>query len=212
MKEIKEKLLISVSGGETSLRMAKWIWDNWRDRYDIVCVFANTGEENFQTLLFLHWFEKYFEIPVYWIEAKVFQGERKSSGYEIVDFYNCSRQGEPFFEITKKYGLPNMNSPHCTRELKERPIRSFAKFFLGWNDYFMAIGIRADEADRVSTKRIEKRLLYPLISNIPHTKQMVNAWWSAQPFRLFLKGYQDPARQEPARKPYHHLRECREGQ
>ena len=60
------------------------------------------------------------------------------------------------FEYIKKKGLPNYQNMTCTRELKERPITSFARS-IGWKhkDYKTAIGIRADEIDRIS-KNMEK--------------------------------------------------------
>lgn len=82
-----------------------------------------------------------------------------------------------------------MSTPHCTRELKQTPIKAYARS-LGWKDYYTAIGIREDEIDRMSVKRKEARLIYPLISMRPMTKPKINFWWSQQPFRLNLKGYQ----------------------
>jgi len=56
---------------------------------------------------------------------------------------------------------------------------------IGWlpRFYDLAIGIRADEIDRVG------QYYYPLVKgNI--TKPMVNAFWDKMHFRLELKGYQ----------------------
>ena len=48
-----KRLLVSFSGGETSAFMAQWLWRHKRDQYDMVFVFANTGQENEETLDFV---------------------------------------------------------------------------------------------------------------------------------------------------------------
>lgn len=187
----KKKLLVSFSGGETSAFMAQWMWKNKQDEFEMIFVFANTGQENEETLEFVENFSKHFGIEIVWIEAKVIHEFGVGTKHEIVNFYTASRKGEPFENVIKKYGIPNQANPQCTRELKEYPIKSYAKS-IGWKDYYTAIGIRIDEADRINAKAKEKRLIYPLISNnyIPMTKPEINFWWSNQNFRLNLKGYQ----------------------
>lgn len=186
---MKKKLLVSFSGGETSAYMSQWLWTHKQDEYDMVFVFANTGEENEETLEFVKKCSEHFNFKVYWVEAKVHHGKKKGSTHKVVDFNTASRKGEPFEDVIKKYGIPNQAFPHCTRELKLNPITSFTKEYFG-KKYYTAIGIRSDEADRINSKARERRLIYPLISEIPMTKPNINFWWSQQPFRLDLKGYQ----------------------
>lgn len=186
---MKQKLLVSFSGGETSAFMAQWLWKHKQDEYEMIFVFANTGQENEETLRFVNHVSKHFEFPVMWVEAKVFHNERKATGFKIVDFISASREGEPFEEIITKYGIPNQAMPHCTRELKLSPIKAYAKS-IGWEDYYTAIGIRVDEIDRMNAKAKENRLIYPLISMLQQTKPMINFFWKNMPFRLDLKGYQ----------------------
>lgn len=187
---MKKKLLVSFSGGETSAYMAQYLWRHKQDEFDMVFVFANTGQENEETLLFVQKCSDHFGFPVHWVEALVNHGERKGTKHKIVDFTSASRLGEPFEDIIKKYGIPNQAFPHCTRELKLQPITSFTREYFGTKDYYTAIGIRADEVDRINAKARERRLIYPLISNIPMTKPKINFWWQQQPFRLNLKGYE----------------------
>jgi hypothetical protein len=190
--KIKKKLLVSFSGGETSGYLLWFIMNIWskRDEYEIIVVYANTGEENEETLLFIQKCSEFFNIKVVWVEALVIHGEREGTKHKVVNFETASRKGEPFEEIIKKYGIPNQAFPHCNRELKLRPIHSYIKNELGWKDYYTAIGIRYDEIDRMVVNRKTYNIIYPLIEDTRMTKQKINFWWSQQPFRLNLKGYQ----------------------
>lgn len=187
----KNNLLISFSGGETSAFMAQWLIANKAQKYDeVLCVFANTGQENEQTLDFVDQCDKHFGLKVVWVEANVQEG-RVGTSHTIVDYKTVSRNGEPFEDVIKKYGIPNKAYPHCTRELKLQPIRSYLQS-IGWGigSYDTAIGIRSDEIDRMAADAKHKRLLYPLVTDCPMTKPQINEWWSKQPFRLRLKGYE----------------------
>lgn len=182
-------LVISFSGGETSAYMAQWLKANKAQDYDrIFCVFANTGQENEETLDFVDLCDKHFGLYIHWIEASVNHGERKGTDHNYVSFDTASRNGEPFEEVIRKYGIPNKAYPHCTRELKLQPIKSWLKY-MGITDYHMAIGIRADEIDRMQSDAKEKGLIYPLVK-LQITKPKVNQFWQRMPFRLDLKGYQ----------------------
>lgn len=193
MQHAKRNLLVSFSGGETSGFMAQWIKKHLEDKYDsVVYVFANTGQENEQTLEFVQQCDNYWKLNVQWVEASVNFGERKGTGYWLTDFDNARRKGEPFEAIIQKYGIPNQAFPHCTRELKQAPIKSFARDWFDGEKYDTAIGIRIDEVDRMNAKAKEMRFIYPLINQdmIPATKPMINFFWKQMHFRLELKGYQ----------------------
>ena len=189
-----KNLFISFSGGETSAFMTIWCLRNLADRYDsIAVVFANTGQENEETLEFVDKCSRHFGFPVAWVEAVVHHGERKACSHKIVDFSSASRDGQPFENVIRKYGIPNQSYPHCTRELKLSPMNSYIAS-LGWTKggYDIAIGIRVDEIDRMSPSAEDGGIIYPLINRdmCPATKHMINAWWDKQPFRLRLKGYE----------------------
>ena len=183
----KENLFISVSGGETSWYMAHKIKENWSEKYNLLFGFANTGKERKETFDFNIKCAEYFEIELKWIEAVVHHGERKSCTHKVVDSTNYSKNGEPFTEVIKKYGLPNVAYPHCTRELKTRPLKSFAKKYFSGKNFYIAIGIRNDEIDRVTT---DNQFVYPLVSEWPTVKTEINKFWSNMPFRLELKSYE----------------------
>lgn len=182
------KLLISFSGGETSAYMTQELFKQFIGWKDMIVVFANTGEENEQTLDFVDKCDKHFGWNVVWVEAVVNPQTRKGITSKVVTFETASRNGEPFKEVIKKYGIPNMMNPNCSRDLKKNAIRHYAKS-IGWKDYQTAIGIRADEIDRISKAKDKEKLYYPLIS-FGVTKPHVNRFWRDMPFRLELKGYE----------------------
>lgn len=186
---MKEKLLVSFSGGETSGYMLQWIKKHWSEKYDIKYVFANTGEENEETLLFTKKCQEYFDIDLIWVEAVFHKEKGKGTTHRVVDFQSAERSNKLFMEMAAVYGIPNQMFPHCNRELKLAPIKSYLRS-IGWKKYQTAIGIRNDEIDRVNSNKEKYRLLYPLVTNQPMTKPKINFWWSQQPFRLNLKGYQ----------------------
>lgn len=189
-----KNLLVSFSGGETSAFMAQWLRNHYEEigYENIVYVFANTGLEREETLDFIQECDDHWRLNVQWVEASVFLGQRKGTGYWLTDFDNAKRKGEPFEYVIEKYGIPNQAFPHCTRELKERPIAAFGKDWFDGEKFDIAIGIRKDEADRINPKAREKGYIYPLINHkmIPATKPMINFYWKTMPFRLKLKSYE----------------------
>lgn len=189
---MKKKLLVSFSGGETSAFMAQWLWKYKQNEFEMLFVFANTGQENEETLIFINQCEDEFGFKINWIEADVREGKGNGTRFKLTDFKNASRNGEPFEAVIKKYGIPNQNYLHCTRELKIQPIKAFAKSFWGKEKYYLAIGIRIDEFDRMNANKDKLRIIYPLIAKEmqPMTKKMINFYWQNMPFRLNLKGYQ----------------------
>ena len=188
----KKKLLVSFSGGETSAFMAQWLWKHKQNDFEMMFVFANTGQENEQTLDFIKQCENEFGFKIHWIESDVKEGKGNGTRFTITDFAKAKRNGEPFEQVIKKYGIPNTSFLHCTRELKMNPIKAFAKSIWGKEKYYLAIGIRIDEFDRMNPNKDKLRIIYPLIAKDmqPMTKKMINFYWKNMPFRLNLKGYQ----------------------
>ncbi|TIL91408.1 MAG: hypothetical protein E5Y73_17170 [Mesorhizobium sp.] len=188
----ERRLCVSFSGGETSAMMAKLIMERMAKEYDAIkCVFANTGQENEQTLEFVRLCDDAFGLGVVWVEAEVNQEQGKGVRGRTVVFETAARDGRPFEDVIRKHGIPNKMWPHCTRELKARPIKAWLRS-VGWmpGTYDLAIGIRRDEIDRMSPNAKAERIIYPLISRFPASKADVNAFWERQSFRLELKGYQ----------------------
>jgi len=186
---MKPRLLISFSGGETSGYMTRTVLEAYSDQYETIVVFANTGQENEQTLEFVRDCDRNLGFGTVWVEAVVHHGERKGTSFERVMFDTASRDGGPYEEIIRKYGIPNTKFPHCTRELKLKPIHAYAAS-LGWTDYETAIGIRTDERRRVAKNATTDKIVYPLLDWFPSDKQDVNGFWEDQPFRLMLREHE----------------------
>jgi|TARA_R110000764_G_scaffold238676_1_gene336216 hypothetical protein len=184
---MKPKLAISFSGGRTSAVMTKLCVDKFSETHDIAITFANTGCEHDNTLKFVDQCDKHFGWNVVWVEAVVNPEKGKGIRHRIVTFETASRNGKPFEDYIKKEGLPGPSNPGCTTRLKELPMNSYLKRELGWSGYWTAIGIRADEIDRVSEKRIEKKFVYPLV-DAGWTKEDVKRECASWPFDLDLKG------------------------
>jgi hypothetical protein len=185
--KVKENILISFSGGETSAYMLQYILANY-SKHNIKIVFANTGEENEETLIFTQKISEYFNCEIVWL-----QYERLS--YKIVDFktaYRSHNENEiknnlinhPFRNYISYFGIPNEQNKSCTRDLKQYVINRYLSD-LGWTEsnHTKAIGIRVDELNRVG------KYWYPLV-NLGISKQMINNYWSKMPFRLNLAGYE----------------------
>lgn len=185
----KDNIFVSVSGGETSWFMAQLIKKQWSDK-NLLFGFANTGKEREETLEFNRKCSELFEIELHWVEAIVHFGKRKGCTHKVVDFETADRKGNVFEEVIRKYGIPNVVFPHCTRELKANPLKSFADEYFGKNNYYKAIGIRIDEIDRVSDKKDKLKLTYPLVTPFATKKPWINSFWETQPFRLGLKSYE----------------------
>lgn len=186
---MKKDLCISMSGGETSAYLTYWLMQNKATDYENVkIIFANTGDENEQTLQFIDKCEKHFGWNIIWVEGVYNKTRGIGIRSKVVNFETASRKGEPFKEMVSKYGIPNIQAPYCSHYLKRDVIRYHLKE-TGWKGYYTAIGVRADEVDRISSKWQEDKLIYPLI-HLGVTKPFVNKFWRDMPFRLELKGYE----------------------
>lgn len=188
IKTPKKRIFVSFSGGETSAYLLWWILSVYRKTHEIVIAFSNVGEEDEKTLEFVQHCEDYFECKVIWLEYE-------RLGFKIVDFKTAYRshdpkeivnkwQNHPFRKYISEFGIPNKQNMTCSREMKEYVMNRYLSS-IGWkpSTHTKAIGIRADEIDRIG------KYWYPLVS-LGVTKPMINFFWSKMPFRLGLKGYE----------------------
>lgn len=188
----KKPLLISFSGGRTSAYMTYRLMNDERIlcEFEPSIVFANTGLEHSKTLDFVHHCEAHFGWNVVWVEAVVQPEKGQGTRHKIVNYGLAGRCGEPFREVVAKYTMPNVKFRHCTRELKQAPIFSYCREKFGTVNVDVAIGIRVDEARRVSqAKNSKQRVMYPLIDLYPTTKQDVLDFWADMPFDLQIPEY-----------------------
>ena len=180
------KLWVSISGGRTSAYMAIKLKLEYRDRFDLIFVYANTGLEHEETLIFLDKIDKKYQLNIVWVEAVINKDFGTGSTHKIVDFETATRSGNLFEEMINVYGIPNKAYPHCTRELKINAMNSYIKS-IGWSKEFRAIGIRIDEAGRVSKKAAIERTIYPLIDFFPMDKKDILDWFSGKDYDLKIE-------------------------
>lgn len=190
---MKETILVSFSGGRTSAMMTKWLLDNYSDKYEIVVCFANTGHEREKSLKFVNDCDKYFGFNTVWLEG-VTSPEGTSAKvvtYETA-YRNYLKNGtDPFETMIAEYGIPNVTTPHCSRELKTQTIRAYMRT-LGFKNYEYPthIGIRSDEPKRLKWNKAKKENIVYFAQLGRVTKSDVNLFWKNQKFDLELKSYE----------------------
>lgn len=183
---MKNKLLITFSGGRTSAYMAWYLHNEWEDRdnWEKIVVFANTGKEAEGTLFFVDECAQEWGIDIKWIEGYPSdKGKGWSVNHKLVNYETASRNGEPFEAMINRLGIPFQSAPFCTKQLKTFAIKDYLKS-IGWKDYYTAIGIRYDEQQRISKHYERDKIIYPLAIINPVNKNQVKQWWEKQSFDL----------------------------
>lgn len=184
---MKETIFVSFSGGRTSAYMSKWLVDNKSGEYDFIFVFANTGLEDEETLKFVDRCDHEWNLGINWIEADVSPEKGAPIKFKKVTCETASRNGEPFYQLCKKHGVPNSGRPFCTQYLKTYVINAFKKSLGYERKHKTAIGIRADEFDRMNHKQLEAgEVVYPLIGWAHKTKNDVIDFFNNNHFDLEL--------------------------
>jgi 3'-phosphoadenosine 5'-phosphosulfate sulfotransferase (PAPS reductase)/FAD synthetase len=169
--------------------MTWWLLRNMQHKYEMVVVFANTGREREETLDFTNKCDINFGFNTVWVEAVVLPENRKGTVHKIVTYETANRTGQPFEDVIAKYGMPNQNAPHCTRETKLSPIKSYMRS-IGWDDYSTALGIRTDEPKRLDWEKAKEKNIIYFAQLMPVTKSDINKFWREQSFDLQLKSYE----------------------
>lgn len=172
-------------------------------RPDEFFVFANTGKEREETLVFVHEMETRWNVPIVWLERERHIEHQASRGITwkrparwsearavVVDFTTAARKGEPFAAlIREREYLPNIVTRFCTVELKIRTIGRYMRS-VGVSDRLQAIGLRADEPDRVTnllaTNREQGEEAIVPLYDASVTVGHVMEFWRRQPFDLQL--------------------------
>ena len=180
-------IFCSVSAGYSSIIMAAKLKE-WYPNHNIIYGMANTSKEDEESLIFMDKCDKYFGFGMNWIEAIINQEKGKGTDYKITDFENLKRNGEIFEDGIKKYGIPSKINKWCNRELKLVPLKKFCDNIFGAKNYSIAVGMRADEMDRVSKDYKTNNVFYPLLDNGITTKER-NKFWNDKPIQIKIPAY-----------------------
>lgn len=152
---MKETIIVSFSGGETSGMMCKWLLDTYGHIYNFIFMFANTGREHPETLIFADKCDKEFGLNLVWIEAVTNPKKGIGTKHKVVTFETACRDGSVFEQFIAKEGIPNTSRQNCTTRLKTRPMRHWMKS-KGYIRCETAIGMRSDEKQRIiSNKKVD---------------------------------------------------------
>ena len=179
---------ISFSGGRTSAYM---LWRVLQSHGGALpegahVIFANTGKEAEESLLFVRDCSKRWDVPILWVEYL------RGGDYARTGFETASRDGQPFDAlILDRQYLPNPVARFCTIELKIIPAIKLMRD-LGYAEHDNLIGFRADEPARVAkiyadpsggAKGVDRTV--PL-AEAGISRLDVHRFWNAQPFNLDL--------------------------
>lgn len=181
-------IICATSAGLTSVMMAIKMKE-WYSNSNIVNVFLNTGKEDIRSLEFMNQCDKYYNLNLVWLEAKINPLKKKGTDYKITSFEKLDLEGKIFENGIKKYGVPSRVNKWCNRELKLTPLEKYANNLFGVDNWCLALGIRTDEIDRISDKYKENNTFYPPFENNIDSRER-NKFWSNEPIKLNIKGYE----------------------
>lgn len=187
MKLDNKNIFCTVSAGYSSVLMALKI-KGWYPDHNIIYAMANTSKERIESLEFMDKCDKYFNLNMAWVEAEINLEHRKGTDFRIVKFSELKTKGELFEQGIKKYGIPCKINKWCNRELKIVPLKKYADSVFGKKNYSIAVGMRADEIDRVGKDHKTNNTFYPLMDNKLTTKDR-NRFWNKQPIVLEIPAY-----------------------
>jgi len=182
-----KNIFCSVSAGYSSVMMALKIKE-WYADHNIIYAMANTSKEREESLEFMNECDKYFGFDMVWIEAEINQEKRKGTDFKVTKFEDLKRNGELFEDGIKKYGIPCKINKWCNRELKLVPLKKYVDSIFGKNNYSIAVGLRADEMDRVMGSFKENNVFYPLLDNGINTKDR-NKFWKDKPIQIKIPAF-----------------------
>lgn len=186
MKLNSKNIFCSVSAGLSSVMMAIKIKE-WYPDHNIINMMANTSKERKESLEFMNECDKYFGLNLIWIEAK-FNERGKGVDYIVKDYDSLFTNGEIYEDGISKFGIPSVVNKWCNRDLKYEPMKKFANDYFGEDNYSIAIGIRADELDRVSDHYFTNNIFYPLLDHNIDSR-LRNKFWHDKPIKIKIPAY-----------------------
>lgn len=187
MKLENNNIFCSISAGYSSVLMALKMKE-WYPNHNIIFAMANTSKERIESLQFMNECDKHFCLDMVWIEAIINQEHNKGTDFLVTSFEKLKTKGELFEQGIKKYGIPSSINKWCNRELKLVPLKKYADSIFGLNNYSIAVGIRADEIDRVSEKYQENNIFYPLVENRIGSDYR-NKFWKNQDIQITIPAF-----------------------
>lgn len=196
----KVNLMVTVSGGRSSARMARYIQTSEKFKnHNKIYVFANTGKERPETIDFLKNIENFWNMPLVKIEGVYSEIMGVGVKFKIVDWDNLDMSGRVYEEAVKHKnkgefsGLPHKDAPYCSEMLKTLPCKKLCDEIFGVNNYIKAIGYRKEDMPRrISWAEIkeDKNRIFPLITDFdyPNGQRDLNKWWAKESFKLTIHG------------------------
>lgn len=192
--------MVTVSGGRSSAMMARHIQtsEKYKD-YRKIYIFANTGQERIETIMFLQNIVNFWGIDLKIVEAVGCSEMGIGVNYKLVAFDTLAMGSQPFAEIIKHKnkgifnGLPNQESPYCSEMLKSIPCKKYCDSVFGVNNYIKAIGYRFEDMPKRITfaeAKIDKTRIFPLLTDFiqPISNLDLNNFWNKQQFKLNIHG------------------------
>ena len=185
-KKDNKNIFCSVSSGYSSVMMAIKLKE-WYPNHNIINVMANTSKEREESLHFMNECDKHFKLNLVWLEANFHE---KGIGVtpNIVTYENLKRNGEVFEEGIKKLGIPSKVNKWCNRDMKLEILMKYANSIFGKDNYSVAVGIRADEIDRVRKDYKTNNVFYPLMDRKISSNDR-NRFWKDQPIKITIPAY-----------------------
>ena len=180
-------IFCTVSAGYSSVYMALKIKE-WYPNHNIIYAMANTSKEHHESIEFMNKCDNHFNLNITWIESKINKEKRKGTDFNIVSYEDLKLNGELFEDGIKKYGIPCKINKWCNRELKLVPLKKYADSIFGLNNYSIAVGIRADEIDRVGISYKDNNTFYPLMEQKFDIRQR-NKFWDKQDIQISIPAY-----------------------
>jgi len=181
-----KNIFCSVSAGYSSVMMSIKIKE-WFPDHNIIFAMANTSKERAESLDFMDKCDKHYKLDLKWIEAQ-FNKRGTGVNFNVVKYEKLKRIGEIFEQGIKKLGIPSQVNKWCNRDMKMEPLRKYADSVFGRNNYSIAVGMRADEMDRIRKDYKDNNVFYPLIDR-GITKKDRNKFWKKQPIQITIPDF-----------------------
>lgn len=199
MTKVRNNLMVTVSGGRSSGMVARHIQTSKKyAHFNKIYVFTNTGQERPETIDFLQQMVKHWNLPLVMLEGVYSMKPKVGIKHKIVTFETINMEGQPFIDAINHKGklgngcLPNQNAPYCSKDLKVKVARHYAKTVFGSPNFVTSIGFRKEDMPKRITKSELKdpKKVYPLLTDFDRYigNLELNDWWAKQPFQLSIHG------------------------